>query len=149
MMRRREFIRALGGGAAWPLTARAQQANLVKRIGWLTSARLGDQQLQSLYEMLPQELQRLGWESGRNLQINQSWASGDDALLRVLAADLVRERPDAIICTGTQTTGTGGDGVFRQDALRRCIARATGVSPGSISIRETLTEHWGGEPPRR
>jgi putative ABC transport system substrate-binding protein len=65
----------------------------------------GDQQLQSLYDVFPQELQRLGWTSGRNLQIHQSWASGDDARLRALAADLVRESPeDAIICTGTQAT---------------------------------------------
>jgi putative tryptophan/tyrosine transport system substrate-binding protein len=104
-MRRREFITFLGAGAAtWPLTVRAQQPNVVKRIGWLTTAVEGDRQLQSLYDVFPQELQRLGWTSGRNLQIHQAWAAGDDARLRVLAAELVRDAPDAIVCSGTQVT---------------------------------------------
>ena len=103
-MRRREFITFLGGAAAWPLTARAQQANVVKRIGWLTTGVENDRQLQSLDDVFPQELQRLGWTSGRNLQIHRSWAAGDDTRLRVLAAELVREAPDAIVCAGTQAT---------------------------------------------
>jgi putative ABC transport system substrate-binding protein len=103
-LRRREFFTVLGSAAAWPLAARAQQANVVKRIGWLTIDVENDPRLQSVYDVFPQELQRLGWTTGRNLQIHQSWAAGDDARLRVLAADLVREAPDAIVCAGTQTT---------------------------------------------
>jgi putative ABC transport system substrate-binding protein len=100
-MQRRNFISLLGSVAAWPLAARAQQ---VKRIGWLTAGIENDRQLQSLYEVFPQELQRLGWTSGRNLQIHQGWAAGDSARLDVLAAALVSEAPDVIVCTGTQVT---------------------------------------------
>ena len=49
----------------------------------------------------------------------------------------------------TMYSGHENELIFREDALRRCVARATGVSPGSIPIRERLTERYGGEPPRR
>jgi hypothetical protein len=49
----------------------------------------------------------------------------------------------------TMYSGHENEGIFRQDALRQCVARARGVSPGSVAIRETLSERYGGEPPRR
>src|SRR5258705_3822188 len=71
---------------------------------WMTTGIENDRQLQPFYDVFVQELLRLGWISGRNLQIHQRWSSSDDARLRLVASELVREAPDAIISTGTQAT---------------------------------------------
>jgi hypothetical protein len=73
-MRRREFIAVLGSAAAWPLVARAQQTERVRRIGFLFPATADDTEVQAGVGAFMQELQRLGWSIGRNLRIDIRWA---------------------------------------------------------------------------
>ena len=76
MIRRREFITMLGGAAAWPLVARAQQPGGMRRIGVLTSAGLNDADAQARYAAFVEGLEQLGWTEGRNIRIEARWASG-------------------------------------------------------------------------
>ena len=104
MIRRREFITILGTAAAWPLAARAQQPNAVKRIGWLSNSRQGFvEQVQK--PAFIEELAKLGWKEGVNfrLDLRGSLDSGVEARRRV-AAELVAIGPDIILCTGTPAT---------------------------------------------
>jgi putative ABC transport system substrate-binding protein len=115
MIRRRELIRLLGGAAAWPLTAHAQPAGKVPRIGFLgpataaagNSARLAG---------LRQGLRDLGYVEGTNIIIDYRWAEGNYERLQALAADLVRSNVDVIV-TSIRSSGA----VPRpQTALTRC-----------------------------
>ena len=81
-MRRREFISLLGGAAAWPLAARAQQPGGIRRVGVLMSAAADDPLWQARVTAFRQVLQQLGWTDGRNVRIDIRWAGGnaDDSL---------------------------------------------------------------------
>jgi putative tryptophan/tyrosine transport system substrate-binding protein len=104
-MRRREFIAGLGGAVAWPLAARAQRANEVKRIGWLSAGVENDPQMASSHEAFRAELQRLGWTRGRNLQIDHRWGTaGDEERLRASAASLLASACDVILVNSTLAT---------------------------------------------
>ena len=72
-MQRREFITLLGGTAAWPLAVRAQQRELIRRIGFLMNLAADDSQAQARNAAFLQALQELGWTAGRNLQIEYRW----------------------------------------------------------------------------
>ena len=87
-MRRRNFIALLGGAAAWPLAARAQQADRVRRIGVLLIGPANDREGQSRLMGFLRGLQELGWTEGRNLRIDYRWAA-DDANRREYAAELI------------------------------------------------------------
>ena len=77
-MKRREFITLLGGAAvAWPLAARAQQGERVRRVGVLSNFAESDLEAQSMVEALHQTLQELGWVEGRNLRFDHRWAAGN------------------------------------------------------------------------
>ena len=76
-MRRREFIAGLGGAAAWPLAARAQQGDRLRRIGVLTGLDLNVPEGQIYVSAFTQALADLGWTDGRNVRIDVRWASGD------------------------------------------------------------------------
>ena len=95
-MRRREFITLLGGAAAWPLAARAQQVDKVRRLGILTSASETDSEGLSRIAALRQGLQELGWSENRNLKIDYRWAAGNLGRERTYAAELVTLKPDMI-----------------------------------------------------
>src|SRR5215212_1682421 len=99
-MRRREFITVLGGAAAWPLTARAQQSDRVRRIGVLMSTAAEDPESQLRFAAFVQGLQQAGWTVGHNLQIETRWASGDAATLRRYTAELLALSPDLILAGG-------------------------------------------------
>ena len=104
-MRRREFITLLGGAAtAWPLAARAQQPDQVRRIGVFTSGAESDPSAQAYVRALRQGLEKLGWIEGRNIRADYRWASGDVNRLRADAAEMVDLTPDVILCGGTQLT---------------------------------------------
>src|SRR5262245_15004416 len=99
-MRRREFLNLAIGVAGWPLAARAQQADQIRRIGVLTGIAGNDAETKVRIGAFLQELQRLGWAEGRNVQIDIRGAAGNIALMRKNAAELVALRPDVILAIG-------------------------------------------------
>ena len=106
-MRRREFITLIGGGAAaWPLTARAQQLDRVRQIGVLMGQGLAenDPEAQSSVAAFREELRKLGWTEGRNIQIDTRWALGDIEAMKRLAGEIVASQPDLIITSTTPAT---------------------------------------------
>ena len=103
-MRRREFIRLLGGtAAAWPLAARAQQPNQMKRLGVLMNLAADDLEGQIRFAAFLQGMQEAGWAVGRNLRIDIRWGVGDAARLRKQAVELVSLAPDIILAQGSST----------------------------------------------
>jgi putative ABC transport system substrate-binding protein len=98
-VRRRGFITLLGGAAAWPLGARAQQSERMRRIGVLMSVANGPEGAARLGAFL-KGLQQLGWIEGRNVQIDQRWGAGDAERARKYAAELVALGPDVILTSG-------------------------------------------------
>jgi DNA-binding LacI/PurR family transcriptional regulator len=88
-MRRREFITLLGGAAAWPLAARAQQGERVRRIGVLMGQAANDPEGQARLAAFLQGLQELGWSVGRNVRIDIRWSAGNAADAHKYAAELV------------------------------------------------------------
>jgi putative ABC transport system substrate-binding protein len=103
-MRRREFIAGLGGAAASPLVARAQQADRVRRIGVLMSLGENDPEGKRRYSAFTQALAELGWTDGRNVRMDLRWYGGDNNRSRALAQELVGLQPDIIVPTGTPGT---------------------------------------------
>jgi putative ABC transport system substrate-binding protein len=101
-MRRREFMTALGGAAvAWPLTARAQQGERVRRVGVLVGFRANDPQGEARVAALRQGLQALGWIDGRNLRIDLSWGAGDADSVRKRAAEMMALAPEVVLAAGS------------------------------------------------
>jgi putative ABC transport system substrate-binding protein len=99
-MRRRGFIKAIIVAAAWPLAARAQQADS-RRIGVLMSTAEADRETAVRYTAFLQTLQELGWTKSRNLQIDIRWVAGDPERAHKYAAELVALAPDAIMASGS------------------------------------------------
>ena len=99
-MKRREFITLIGGAAAWPLAARAQQGERVRRIGVLTAFTADDLESQARIAAFQQGLQKLGWTDGGNVRIDIRWAAGDVDLFRRYAAELFALAPDVILANG-------------------------------------------------
>ena len=100
-MRRREVVTLLGGAAAWPLAARGQQSDRVRRIGVLLPATADDAVFQTRMAAFLQALALLGWIVGRNLNIDIRWATSNAADIRRHAAELVALAPDVILANGT------------------------------------------------
>jgi putative tryptophan/tyrosine transport system substrate-binding protein len=96
-MRRREFITMLGGAAAWPMVARAQQVERMRRVGVLLSQAESDPVARSYITAFTTRLRELGWTEGKNLGIDYRWGSGDTAHMSPLAKELVGLRPDALL----------------------------------------------------
>src|SRR5262247_924670 len=95
-MRRRDFITLLGGAAAWPLAARAQQqAARMRRIGVLIGV-ADDAETKAWVATFRKRLDELGWQVGRNLEIDERWTAGDPEQNRVFAVEVVGSKPDAI-----------------------------------------------------
>ena len=104
-MNRREFITFLGGAAAWPFAARAQQGNRVRRMGVLMPTAADDPQSLARVGAFLQGLQELGWTDGRNVRIEYRWGYGNGERIRKSAAELVALAPDVILATGTSAMG--------------------------------------------
>jgi putative ABC transport system substrate-binding protein len=101
-VKRREFISLLGGAAAaWPLAARAQQAERVRRIGVLMDGTGTDMTLRAYVAALRTGLQKLGWIVGQNLRIQELWAESDSGRMRTYAAELVAIGADVILTGNT------------------------------------------------
>jgi putative ABC transport system substrate-binding protein len=101
MIKRRQFIALLGGAAAWPLAARAQQGGRVRRIGVLMGSDENDPVGKTLLSAFTQALAGLGWTDGRNVRIDPRWPGIDINRSRALARELVGLQPDIILTGGT------------------------------------------------
>src|SRR5258708_5801639 len=101
-LRRRQFITLLGGAAAaWPIAARAQQPERMRRIGVLMNVRADDPQGQLGFADFQQLLKRRAGAHADNLQIDVRWGANDANLQRAYAAELVGLRPDVLLASGT------------------------------------------------
>jgi putative ABC transport system substrate-binding protein len=103
-LQRRELIGALGGAAAWPLAARAQQGDRVRRIGALMPFDENDPAWKTGLAAFTQALANLGWTDGRNVRMDLRWAGDDINRIRALAQELVGLQPDIILVNGTAAT---------------------------------------------
>ncbi|MFZ2137554.1 MAG: ABC transporter substrate-binding protein [Xanthobacteraceae bacterium] len=149
-LRRREFVTLLSGTAAWPLAARGQQPERMRRIGVLTNIAENDPESKARNAAFQQGLQQLGWIDGRNVRIDTRWTLGDAERTRKYAAELVALSPDVILAIGTevmaslqQATRTVpivfvlvpdpvGAGIV--DSLSRPGGNATGFTPSEYGI---------------
>jgi putative ABC transport system substrate-binding protein len=99
-MKRREFITLLGGAAAWPLAARAQPSERIRRVAILMPYHPTDEEMQGRVRALRQELGKLGWTAGVNIQFDERWTSDNMDLVRVNAAGLLELKPDVVVAVG-------------------------------------------------
>src|SRR5262245_32042165 len=152
MIRRREFITLLGGAAGWPLMARAQHGERMRRVAVMvyTDSALSQQRLNAFRA----ELQRLGWIEGRNIQL--AIALGDNSMARgrMLAAELIAQGPDLVLAVGSQSVTllqelapklsvvfvtvvdpVGGGFV-------ESMARPGGVTTGLVAFEYALSSKW-------
>jgi putative tryptophan/tyrosine transport system substrate-binding protein len=152
-MKRREFIAGLGGAAAWPLAARAQQGDRVRRIGFLTYGSEIDP-FSFPDKTLRDEFEKLGWTQGRNLRLDFRIASGDATRTRIFAADLVRLAPDVIVAvygaalravqqeTKTIPIVVGGAGDFIESGTVRYPSHPEGNVTGFTNAFGSLGGKW-------
>jgi ABC-type uncharacterized transport system substrate-binding protein len=153
-MRRREFITFLGSAATWPLAARAQQPERMRRIGVLIPFAANDPEAQARNLVFEQSLQQLGWTVGRDLQIDYRSSEGDAAAARRYAAELVALAPDVIMTAGSLTIGPALQAtqtipiVFVNVAdpvgagFVQSLARPGGNATGFTNFEYTTTGKW-------
>src|SRR5262245_49259244 len=153
-MNRREFITLLGGAVAWPLAARAQQGERVRRIGILLAAAPDDAQFQAWVGAFLQALALLGWTIGRNMRIDTRWATANAAEVRRHAAELVALAPDVILAHGAGVVGAllqatrtipivfplAGDPVGA--GLVDSLARPGGNATGFMGTEYSMAAKW-------
>jgi putative ABC transport system substrate-binding protein len=116
---RRKFVVALAGAATWPLVARAQQGDRVRRIGSLSSLDENDPVSKANVSAFTQALADLGWTDGRNVRMDLRWWGRDINRIRALAQELVRLQPDVIL---------GSLGRLPRPAARQRRAAALGLT---------------------
>ena len=104
MIRRRDFIAALGGAAAWPLRVRAQQGNRVRRICVLMPRDESDPVTKTYVSAFTQVLADLGWTDGHNVRMDLRWGGEDNNRIRALVQELVGLQPDIILTNATPAT---------------------------------------------
>ena len=137
-MRRRDFITLLGGVASWPLVARAQPAEPMRRIGVLLQATKSDLEFQPRLKAFLDGLAQLGWTEGRNLQLEYRWAGGNADEIRRHAAELVVLAPDVLVAAGSAAVGA------LQQATRAIpIVFATVGDPVGAGFVESLARPGG------
>jgi putative ABC transport system substrate-binding protein len=149
-VRRREFISLLGGAAAWPLAAHAEQSERMRRVGVLMLYAEGDPAGQGRATVFRQSLEQRGWTVGRNLAIDYHWGIGDDEWVRSAVAHMMKLVPDVILANGgssirpaQQTTRTvpivfigGADPVA--DGFVQSLARPGGNTTGFTVLEPTV-----------
>jgi putative ABC transport system substrate-binding protein len=138
-VKRRDFITLLGGTAAtWPLAARAQQRETMRRIGVLMNLASDDAEGQARLAAFHQGLQQLGWTVGKNVQIDYRWGAGDADRIRKFVAELVALAPDVILSTGSPSVAA-----FQQATRTVPIVFVTVVDPVSSGFVDTLARPGG------
>jgi len=100
-LKRREFMSLLGGAAAWPLAARAQQRERMRRVGVLLNLAADDPMGQARVAAFVQGLEAAGWSDGRNVRIDTRWAAADPGNYRKYAAELIALGPDVVLASTT------------------------------------------------
>ena len=154
MTNRRAFITLLGGAAAWPLAARAQQGNRVRRIGMLMAYDENHPVAKALISEFTQGLADLGWADGRNVRMDLRWFGDDTNRMRPLAQELVGLKPDIIMTYGNAATVAlqretrtipivfvyGGDPVASDIVAR--LDRPSGNATGFANFEATLAGKW-------
>jgi putative tryptophan/tyrosine transport system substrate-binding protein len=154
-MRRREFITLLGGAAAaWPLAARAQQSERMRRVGVLSVLTADDPEAQHRVAVIEKELQERGWINGRNVAIDYRWGAANAERIQAYAAELVGLRPDVILAAATTALAAlhrearTAPIVFAQvvDPVGRgfvaSLARPGGNITGFAQYEETIAVKW-------
>jgi putative ABC transport system substrate-binding protein len=136
---RRKFLATLGGAAAtWPLAARAQQGEHVRRIGVLMNLASDDAEGQARLAALHQGLQQLGWTVGGNVQIDYRWGAGNADRIRKFAAELVALAPDVILSAGSPSVAA-----FQQATRTVPVVFVTVVDPVSSGFVDSLARPGG------
>src|SRR5437879_3644479 len=101
MTTRREFIAGLSGAAAWPMVARGQQTERMRRVGMLMTVQESDPGTQGYITIFQRRLAELGWAEDRDVRFNRRWAAGNPERIRANAAEIVGLRPDVIVAQNT------------------------------------------------
>jgi putative ABC transport system substrate-binding protein len=104
VIKRREFVMLLGGAAAWPLAARAQQGDRMRRIGVLMAGDENDPGTKRRVSAFTQALADLGWTDGRNVRMDRRWGGSDINRIRGLAQEFVGLQPDIVLADSTPAT---------------------------------------------
>jgi putative ABC transport system substrate-binding protein len=147
-MKRREFITLLGGAAAWPLAARAQHGERMRRIGILMPYLPANAEMQARVRAFREELRKRGWAASVNAQFDERWTSDNMDLVRSAAANLVELNPDVIFASGARVipilmeltssipivTPSGSDLIARAGSLARPGGNVTGFGSIELSV---------------
>ena len=155
-MQRRDFLGVLGGAAAWPLVARAQQPERMRRIGVLMPFSETDAEGKLELAGFASRLQDLGWTAGRNLRIDYRWSAGNRELMQTLAKELTALQPDVLFSRSTPVTGA----LMKQtrtipivfavvsdpvgEGFVTSLARPGGNATGFTNAESSLTGKWLG-----
>ena len=137
-MRRRAFITLLGGAVAWPVVARAQQVERMRRIGVLMNLAKSDPEASLQVKAFVGGLQDRGWAPGDNLQIEYRWGAGDTTLYSRYAAELVALAPDVLFAVGGTTVGA-----LKQETLTVPIVFVNVTDPVSRGLVASLARPGG------
>jgi putative ABC transport system substrate-binding protein len=138
-VRRRDFITLLGGATAtWPRSARAQPGDKVRRVGALLHLSESDAEAKAWMAAFEQGLQQLGWTPGRNIRIDYRWGGGDQALLSVYAAELVRTVPDVLFAAPTPALAA-----LHRETYSLPIVFVQVADPVKLGFVETLARPGG------
>src|SRR5262245_4281078 len=154
-MKRREFIKLIGGAAAsWPPVVRAQQRDEVRRIGVIVNVAADDPEAQASVAALKQSMQQLGWSDERNLQIDLRGTPGDPERMQAFAKELVALKPDVILSRSTPVTAA----LLKQtrtipivftvvsdpvgERFVESLARPGGNATGFTNVESSLTGKW-------
>jgi ABC-type uncharacterized transport system substrate-binding protein len=135
---RRDFISLLGGAAAWPFAARAQQSERIRRVGVLMHTTSDEPDAQARFAGFLQAMQAAGWEVGRNLRIEARWSAGDVARLRQNAPELVALGPDVILAGTGPTSAT-----LLQTSRSVPIVFAQTIDPVGSGVVESMSRPGG------
>ena len=104
-LRRRDFVTLLGAAAVWPVSARAQRRDRMRRIGVLMGLAADDAESQARLAAFAQGLQHSGWIVGQNVRVDYRWGAGNADLMRKFAAELVALAPDVILAHSSAAVG--------------------------------------------
>jgi ABC-type uncharacterized transport system substrate-binding protein len=137
-LKRRDFITLLGGAAAWPLAASAQQGDRVRRIGVLMDLAADDPEGRARLAAFQAGLSRLGWADGGNTRIDIRWGAGAANLMRLYAEELVALMPDAILASGSPSVGA-----LQQSTTKLPVVFTSVVDPVGAGFVASLARPGG------